>query len=47
MRTFVKGFAAMFRSFDWFEWFYAVFILFASTVFWAVVHDLNREINGL
>lgn len=42
----VKRFVRFVRSLDWFEWFYLSFIVFASTLFFAVVSELQREIKG-
>lgn len=40
MKTFVKGFRPALRDTDWFDWFYLVFIVFASVLFCAVVDEL-------
>lgn len=42
----VKRFVRFVRSLDWFEWFYLSFIVFASTLFFTVVAELQREIRG-
>lgn len=46
MKREVKRFARFIRSLDWFEWFYLSFIVFASTLFFAVVSELQKEIRG-
>jgi hypothetical protein len=38
--------AAAIRDMDWFDWFYLSFFVFASTLFWAVVSELQKEIRG-
>lgn len=46
MKREAKRFARFVRRLDWFEWFYLSFIVFASTLFWAVVSEIQKEIHG-
>ena len=46
MKREVKRFVRFVRNLDWFEWFYLSFIVFASTLFFAVVAELQKEIRG-
>lgn len=43
MKRFVKGFQPAVKAMDWFDWFYLSFIVFASTLFWAVMSELMSE----
>lgn len=42
----IKRYVRFLRRLDWFEWFYLSFIVFASTLFWLVLSELQREIKG-
>lgn len=45
IRRHIRGFVKSVRALDWFEWFYLGFIVFASTLFCAVVDILWNEFN--
>lgn len=46
MKREVKRFVRYVRRLDWFEWFYLSFIVFASTLFFAVLSELQKEFKG-
>ena len=46
MKREVKRFIRYVRRLDWFEWFYLSFIVFASTLFFTVVSELQKAIKG-
>lgn len=46
MKREVKRFFRYVRRLDWFEWFYLSFIVFASTLFFAVLSELQKEFKG-
>lgn len=46
MKREVKRFIRYVRRLDWFEWFYLSFIVFASTLFFTVLDELQKEFKG-
>lgn len=42
----VKRYVRFLRRLDWFEWFYLSFIVFASTLMFAVIAELQKEFKG-
>lgn len=42
----VRRYVRFIRRLDWFEWFHLSFIVFASTLFWTVMSELQKEIRG-
>jgi hypothetical protein len=45
-KRFIRNMAAAVRDMEGFDWFYLSFFVFASTLFWAVVAELQKEIQG-
>jgi hypothetical protein len=42
----VKGFIKFVRRLDWFEWFWLLYVVFVSTLFWTVVDEIDKAIHG-
>lgn len=42
----MKGFIKFVRRLDWFEWFWLLYVVFVSTLFWTVVDEIDKAIHG-
>ena len=45
-KRFIRNMSAAISDMDWFDWFWLSFVAFASSLFWAVMSELQKEFRG-